>query len=108
MQKACQSLEIGRNGLGADGKEWTDQEKILDKLITSWDRLFRIYDAIKLGIPMKRVHETTKIDDWFLRQIEDLIKLEKKIQAFNLDTIPEALLFEANKKDTLTDKLLIC
>ena len=61
LQKACQSLEIGRNGLGADGKEITDQNKILKSLeFPSWDRLFHIYDAIKLGIPFKTIKEKNK------------------------------------------------
>jgi len=99
LQKACQSLEIGRNGLGADGKEVTDQNKLLYSLgNASWDRLFHIYDAIKLGIPFKTIKEKTKIDDWFLRQIEDLIKLEKVIEKFKIDTISKELLFEAKQK----------
>ena len=54
LQKACQSLEIGRNGLGADGRELTDQDQILNKLeMPSWIE-FLVYDAIKLGIPLKR------------------------------------------------------
>jgi carbamoyl-phosphate synthase large subunit len=99
LQKACQSLEIGRNGLGADGKEERNQEKLLYSLKNaSWDRLFHIYDSIKLGIPFKTIKEITKIDDWFLRQIEDLINTEKKIEKFNLNTIPKELLFEAKQK----------
>lgn len=99
LQKACQSLEIGRNGLGADGKEITDQNQILESLeFPSWNRLFHIYDAIKLGIPFKRIQEKTKIDEWFLRQIEDLIKLERKIEKFSLDSIPKEMLFEAKQK----------
>lgn len=99
LQKACQSLEIGRNGLGADGKELTNQNEILHSLEhPSWNRLFHIYDAIKLGIPFNRIQEKTKIDPWFLRQIEDLIKLENKIEKFHLDTLPKELLFEAKQK----------
>ncbi|MCL4163081.1 UNVERIFIED_CONTAM: hypothetical protein GTU68_021064, partial [Idotea baltica] len=50
LQKACQSLEIGRNGLGADGKEVTDLDEILKSLeFPSWNRLFHIYDAFKMG-----------------------------------------------------------
>ncbi len=99
LQKACQSLEIGRNGLGADGRELTDQNKILHSLEhPSYDRLFHIYDAIKLGIPFKTIHEKTKIDPWFLRQIEDLIGLEKKIEKYHLESIPKELLFEAKQK----------
>ncbi len=99
LQKACQSLEIGRNGLGADGKEITDQDKILHSLEhPSWDRLFHIYDAIKLGIPFKTIHEKTKIDIWFLKQIEGLIHLERRIEGFTLDSIPYNVLYEAKQK----------
>jgi carbamoyl-phosphate synthase large subunit len=99
LQKACQSLEINRNGLGADGKELTNQEAILHSLENaSWNRLFHVYDAIKLGIPFKTIHEKTKIDVWFLKQIEDLIKLERKIEKFHLENIPKDLMFEAKQK----------
>jgi carbamoyl-phosphate synthase large subunit len=99
LQKACQSLEINRNGLGADGKELTNQDEILHSLeFASWNRLFHIYDAIKLGIPFKKIVEKTKIDIWFLKQIEELIKLERKIEKFHLDTLPKELLFEAKQK----------
>jgi carbamoyl-phosphate synthase large subunit len=99
LQKACQSLEIGRNGLGADGRELTDQNKILHSLEhPSWDRLFHIYDAIKLGIPFRTIKEKTKIDNWFLRQIEDLIILEKEIERHSIATISKDLLFEAKQK----------
>ncbi|MCO4814149.1 MAG: carbamoyl-phosphate synthase large subunit [Flavobacteriales bacterium] len=99
LQKACQSLEIGRNGLGADGRELTDQNKILHSLKhPSYDRLFHIYDAMKLGIPFKTIRDKTGIDSWFLRQIEDMIHLEKSIEKFHLDAIPKELLFEAKQK----------
>lgn len=99
LQKACQSLEIGRNGLGADGREVTDQNKLLYSLGNpSWDRLFHVYDAIKLGIPFKTIKEKTRIDDWFLRQIEDLIKLERRIEKYRIEDIPKELLFEAKQK----------
>lgn len=99
LQKACQSLEINRNGLGADGKELTNQDEILHSLeFASWNRLFHIYDAIKLGIPFKKIVEKTKIDIWFLKQIEDLIKLERKIEKHHLGSIPKDLLFEAKQK----------
>ncbi len=99
LQKACQSLEINRNGLGADGKEVRDQQQLLNSLERpSWNRLFHIYDAIKLGIPFKTIQEKTKIDIWFLKQIEDLIQLEKRIEKCSLDTLPRDLLFEAKQK----------
>jgi carbamoyl-phosphate synthase large subunit len=99
LQKACQSLEINRNGLGADGKELTKQQEILDSLEhPSWNRLFHIYDAFKLGIPFKTIQNLTKIDKWFLNQIEELILLEKEIEKFNIDTLPGDLLRIAKEK----------
>ena len=99
LQKACQSLEINRNGLGADGKELKNQDQILDSLKhPSWNRLFHLYDALKMGIPLRTVHNITKIDKWFLLQIEDLIILEKEIQKYDLDSIPKDLMLEAKQK----------
>ncbi|MFM7723762.1 MAG: carbamoyl-phosphate synthase large subunit, partial [Bacteroidota bacterium] len=99
LQKACQSLEINRNGLGADGKELTNQTEILNSLEKpSWNRLFHIYDGLKLGIPFKTVVEKTKIDPWFLRQIDDLIKTERRIEQYNISNLSSELLFEAKQK----------
>ncbi len=99
LQKACQSLEINRNGLGADGKEERNQDKILYSLEhPSWNRLFHVYDAFKLGIPLKTIYDKTKIDFWFLNQIEELIALEKEIEKFTIDTISKDLLMEAKQK----------
>ena len=99
LQKACQSLEIGRNGLGADGKGKTDQDEILYELKhASSDRIFRVYDAMRIGIPVKKIHDITKIDFWFLNQIEELVVLEKEIEKYNIDTIPIDMLLEAKMK----------
>ena len=99
LQKACQSLEIKRNGLGADGKELRDQEKILYSLANpSWNRLFHIYDAFKLGISFRTIQDLTKIDKWFLKQIEDLIHFEAEVEKYNLETIPRKVMETAKKK----------
>ena len=99
LQKACQSLEIGRNGLGADGKELRDQDAILASLRKpSWDRLFHLYDGIKLGLPLSKVYEATKIDFWFLKQIEELIALEREISKYQIQNLPKDLLLEAKQK----------
>lgn len=99
LHKATQSLEIKRNGLGADGKGYTNYEQIIEKLtFASWDRVFVIYDAIAMGIPLSRIHEITKIDMWFLKQYEELYSLEKEISKFNLETLPRELLLEAKQK----------
>ncbi|PSG86483.1 carbamoyl-phosphate synthase large subunit [Aurantibacter aestuarii] len=99
LHKATQSLEIKRNGLGADGKGYKNYEQIIEKLThASWDRVFVIYDAIAMGIPLKRIHEITKIDMWFLRQYEELFNLEKEISTFTIDTLDRELLLEAKQK----------
>ncbi|UCE69642.1 MAG: carbamoyl-phosphate synthase large subunit [Flavobacteriaceae bacterium] len=99
LHKATQSLEIKRNGLGADGKGYTDYDQIIQKLTyPSWDRVFVIYDAIQLGIPLSRIHEITKIDMWFLRQYEELYQLEKEISKYTVETLPKELLLEAKQK----------
>ena len=99
LHKATQSLEVKRNGLGADGKGYTDYETIMSKLsVASWDRVFVIYDAIQIGIPLKRIHEITKIDMWFLKQYEELFYLEQEISKFSIDNIKYSLLLEAKQK----------
>ncbi|WP_417195850.1 carbamoyl-phosphate synthase large subunit [Bizionia sp.] len=99
LHKATQSLEIKRNGLGADGKGYKNYDQIIEKLTNaSWDRVFVIYDAIQMGIPLSRIHEITKIDMWFLKQYEELHHLEKEISNFSIDTIERDLLLEAKQK----------
>ncbi|MES2805913.1 carbamoyl-phosphate synthase large subunit [Flavobacterium sp. 11] len=99
LHKATQSLEIKRNGLGADGKGYTNYEQIIEKLtFASWDRVFVIYDAIAMGIPLSRIHEITKIDMWFLKQYEELYTLEKEISNYKVSNLPKELLLEAKQK----------
>ena len=99
LHKATQSLEIKRNGLGADGKGYTDYDQIIDKLTNaSWDRVFAIYDAIAMGIPLSQIYEITKIDMWYLKQYEELFQLEKEISKFKINTIERDLLLEAKQK----------
>jgi carbamoyl-phosphate synthase large subunit len=99
LHKATQSLEIKRNGIGADGKGYTKYQQVIDKLTNaSWDRVFVIYDAIKMGISLERIHEITRIDMWYLRQYESLVSLEKEISIYSVDTITKDLLLEAKQK----------
>ena len=82
-----------RNGLGADGRELKDQNKLLESLKNpSWNRLFHIYDALKLGLPFNTIHQLTKIDKWFLNQIYELVLLEREAQKFDLDSLPKNIL----------------
>ncbi len=99
LQKAAQSLEIRRNGLGADGKELRNQEELLHSLANpSWNRIFHIHDAIKVGIPLKTIHNITKIDKWFLKQIEELVDIEQELEQYDLNTVPVGLLRKAKEK----------
>jgi carbamoyl-phosphate synthase large subunit len=99
LQKACQSLEIRRNGIGADGKELRNQDELLHSLANpTWNRLFHIHDAIKIGIPLKTIGKITRIDKWFLKQIEELVEIEKELQGNDINSIPETLLRKAKEK----------
>ncbi len=99
LHKATQSLEIKRNGLGADGKGYKNYETVVEKLTNaSWDRVFVIYDAIQIGIPLSRIQELTSIDMWFLKQYEELYLLEKEISSYNIKSINKPLLLEAKQK----------
>jgi len=99
LHKATQSLEIKRNGIGADGKGYNDYDTIINKLINpSWDRVFVIYDAIRMGMSLHKIHELTKIDYWFLKQYEGLYLIEKEITKYTLADLPKPLLLEAKQK----------
>lgn len=95
LQKACQSLEIGRYGLGADGREIKDLATIMHGLEhPSWDRLFLIKDAFSMGVPLESIRKVTLIDRWFLNQIQDLSRLELELKRYQLHSIPYELFFE--------------
>ena len=99
LQKACQSLEIRRNGLGADGRELSDITALKHSLEhPSWNRLFHIYDAFKAGMSFSTIRRLTKIDPWFLHQIEELVDLEREIEQYDLDDLPPELLRTAKQK----------
>ena len=99
LHKATQSLEIKRNGLGADGKGYKDYDTIISKLKNaSWDRVFVIYDAIQTGISLEKIYEITKIDMWFLKQYQELYQLEKEISKLKIDNIEYDILLEAKQK----------
>ena len=91
LQKACQSQENGRMGLGADKKEWIRTQDILERLeLVSDDRIYRVKDALRLGVPEKTVHKLTLIDPWFIKQIKRLVDMETKLVRFNVaEDIPE-------------------
>jgi carbamoyl-phosphate synthase large subunit len=85
LQKACQSQENNRTGLGADMKEWIRTEEILARLESaSDDRIYRVKDALRLGIPANSVQKMTGIDPWYLKQIKYLVTLETQLLKFNV------------------------
>ena len=96
LQKACQSQENGRAGLGADKKEWIRTEDILHRLEkASDDRIYRVKDALRLGIPSKSVQKLTGIDPWFIAEIKRLVAYEERLLRFNVaEDIPKDLMLE--------------
>ena len=86
LQKAVRSLEIDRYSLDSKHiKEKLNNNQLKDKLRTScWDKIWYIAEAIRRDIPVEEIYELTKIDPWFLNNIKDIIRLEKKIKSSNL------------------------
>ncbi|MEX1203489.1 MAG: carbamoyl-phosphate synthase large subunit [Ferruginibacter sp.] len=96
VQKACQSLENEAVGLGYYGKSLMHADELIEYIkIPKWDRIFRIKDALMAGASVKRICESTKIDRWFIYQIQKICDCEKQIVKYNLDTLPDELLTEA-------------
>ncbi len=96
VQKACQSLENEVVGLGYYGKSLMHTEGLLEYIKTpKWDRIFRIKDALMAGASVKRICESTKIDRWFIYQIQKICDCEKELAKYELNTLPDALLREA-------------
>ncbi len=97
IQKACQSLENNAVGLGYYGKSLMHAEEILEHIKTpKWDRIFRIKDALMMGVSVNTISKATNgIDRWFLYEIQKICEIEKKIAKYKLDTLPLDLLKEA-------------
>jgi len=99
LQKAIQSLEIKRNGLGADGYQHKNLEDIIDKLKNpSWDRIFAIKDALSLGVPISSIEKITRISRWFLNQISNMVHLENTAKRFNIKNLPHEIMVELKQK----------
>ncbi|MDI6764615.1 MAG: carbamoyl-phosphate synthase large subunit [Thermodesulfobacteriota bacterium] len=96
LQKGLRSLEIGRFGLGADGKEnvlWDEIgrdsdrshmiEQVKKKLLTpNAERLFYLRYAFLLGMRLEEIYELTRIDPWFLSNIREIVHLEVEIRSY--------------------------
>ncbi len=99
LQKACQSQENNRMGLGADKKEWIKTEDILHRLeVPGDDRVYRLKDALRLGVPVKTICKLTGIDSWFIKEIQKLIPMEDKLMRYNVPSdLPEGFFIELKK-----------
>ena len=96
LQKACQSLENEAVGLGYYGKSMMKADDLIEYIkVPKWDRVFRIKDALMAGASIKRICESTKIDRWFIYQIQKICDCEKEIAKYDLKTLPDDLLKEA-------------
>ncbi|MCX7606865.1 MAG: carbamoyl-phosphate synthase large subunit [Bacteroidia bacterium] len=98
LQKAVQSLELRRNGLGADGREIQDLTQLLQGLESpSWNRIFYIHDAFLAGVPLRTIHKLTAIDEWFLHEIQALVEVERELMNHTVETLPPELLWQAKR-----------
>ena len=98
VQKACQSLENNAVGLGYYGRSQMHAEDIIEYIkVPKWDRIFRIKDALMMGVSVKTIVQATLIDRWFIYEIQKIVDIEKQIAKYRLDTLPEDLLKEAKR-----------
>lgn len=96
IQKACQSLENNAVGLGYYGKSLMHADEIVEYLKTpKWDRIFRIKDALMMGISIKTICQATRIDRWFIYEIQKIVEIEKEIALYKFDTLPLELIKKA-------------
>jgi carbamoyl-phosphate synthase large subunit len=99
LQKACQSLETNRLGLGADGRQSRNLDEIMHSLEhPSWDRLFHVKDAMSLGVPLESIRKITHIDKWFLVQILELVNMEAELKRYSLNNIPKDFFITLKQK----------
>jgi carbamoyl-phosphate synthase large subunit len=107
LQKACQSLENNATGLSHISQERLRPEELLESLKRpTWDRIFRIKQAIAAGVSIKTIREITYIDRWFLYQIQDIVNLENEIRQYkHLEKLPEALLYKAKQMGFSDDQI---
>jgi carbamoyl-phosphate synthase large subunit len=92
LQKGLRSLEIGRFGLGSDGKDLLDPEIDIAKDLSSGEieqklatpnsqRIFYLRYAVLKGMPIQFIYELTGIDPWFLHQIKQIVEFEKTVRS---------------------------
>lgn len=95
LNKAWQSLEVGRDGLGADGYEEFDRKTVRERLLKPyWDRSMQIRNAFKMGASVEEIADITKVDPWFLQQIRYMVSLENRTEGQSLKEITKDDFFE--------------
>ena len=98
IQKACQSLENNAVGLGYYGKSLMHADELVEYIKTpKWDRIFRIKDALMAGISVKTICQATRIDRWFIYEVQKIVDIEKKISKYKLDSLPIDLIKDAKQ-----------
>ncbi len=99
LQKACQSLENNATGLTSISRSKMRPEELIEYLKRpTWDRVFRIREALEAGISIKSLREHTQIDRWFLYQIQDIVNFESKIKVcHNLNNITKDIMLQAKQ-----------
>ncbi len=107
FQKAIRSLETGRCGLGwAKDFHEKSKEELLKMLITpSSERHFIMYEALRKGASVEEIYQITKVKEYFIQQMKELVEEEEKILACK-GGLPSDELLTAAKKDGFSDKYL--
>ncbi len=90
FQKALRGLEVGVDGLN----EKTQDREVLEKELgePGPERIWYVGDAFAMGMSVDEVFALTKIDPWFLVQIEEIVKIELALEKTTLDAIDETTL----------------
>lgn len=107
LQKGLRSLEIGRFGLGYDGKEVeksaSDEELRKRLIVPNGERIFYIKEALRRGISIDEIYELTRIDRWFLAQIKQIVDFAENLKQnycknlFSKEKLPREVLYEAKQ-----------
>ena len=97
LQKGLRSLEIGRAGLLADGKDSQDCEDVEQRLaVPNSRRIFYLARALREGMTIERIHDLTGIDPWFLYQLRQIVEMEQRIRGWGAE-LPNEMLEKAKK-----------
>jgi carbamoyl-phosphate synthase large subunit len=109
LQKALRGLEIGRGGFGADGKDPASVEETLLRqrlVVPNAERIFFVGCALRQGMSVEQIADLTRIDPWFLDQMQGIVEREREVAACGSPaSVPDGL-FRAAKRDGFSDRQL--